>query len=200
MRKKYNSIPLIPLNKKDEDKALENEILMDPDEGKIYIQKEQEDDLIEGFKKKLEEDDDIDIVTPEETIEYGVSIDLDESEPSFAVTYTGRAAGLKSLSIDQKTGVCNYGSWEDIIVNFFGIEPVLMRDGKEFAKLDPNNYNKILDDSYEFDYKCVIIIDNISIGVCENNIFTVVSIESNELEEETYALNNCTFDFIEDFD
>lgn len=152
MKKKYSSIPFIPLEKSKEAKAVENELLNDSQNGKLYIQKEEPIDLITAFKNRLKNDDQISIINPTgDTTSYGVEIDLDESDPTFSVEYTGDAIGFKRLSVNQETGVCDFGSWEEIITDFFGVEPVLVKDGKEFAKLDPNDYDRILDNSFEND-------------------------------------------------
>lgn len=88
--------------------------------------------------------------------------------------------------------------------NFENIEKIVgsteIKDINGFLnKINNLEYVKILDDSYEFHYMWGIIIDDISIGVCKNNIF-IVSKEDNKSEVEIYALNNCTFDFLEDLD
>ena len=74
---------------------------------------------------------------------YGIKIDTTNSDPDTAVTYTDDASGFIPLKVDQSTGVCNYGSWKDIIDNVLGVKPCLMKkDGTLITYLDPDNYNK----------------------------------------------------------
>ena len=142
MKRKYSSIPFIPLKAKDRNKAVENEIILDTDNNKIYIQKDDTVDLLSGLEERLSND-------KEESTEYGITINMKEPDPSNAITYTEYAEGFKPLSIDKENGNCNYGSWKSILENFFGIEPVLINNGEVVCKLDPNNFNKVLDEPFE---------------------------------------------------
>ena len=74
---------------------------------------------------------------------YGIKIDPNNPDPDKCVTYTDDAIGFIPLKVNLKDGLCDYGSWKDIIDNVFGIRPVLMRsDGQVVSQLDPNNYSK----------------------------------------------------------
>lgn len=71
---------------------------------------------------------------------YGISIDMNNTDPASAVTYIGSAEGFTPLSCDLSSGACNYGSWEDIITDTFGCRPCLYKDGARSVYLNPNNY------------------------------------------------------------
>lgn len=77
----------------------------------------------------------------------GISIDMSNSTPGDAVTYTDDAVGYTPLAVDLSTGVCNYGSWETIINHVIGCKPCLYKDGARVAYLDPNDYSKFEDGS-----------------------------------------------------
>ena len=77
----------------------------------------------------------------------GISIDMSNSSPADAVTYTDDAVGYTPLAVDLSTGVCNYGSWETIINHVIGCKPCLYKDGAKVAYLDPNDYSKFEDGS-----------------------------------------------------
>lgn len=77
----------------------------------------------------------------------GISIDMSNSAPADAVTYTDDAVGYTPLAVDLSTGVCNYGSWETIINHVIGCKPCLYKDGARVAYLDPNDYSKFEDGS-----------------------------------------------------
>lgn len=73
---------------------------------------------------------------------YGIKIDPTNS----SVTYTDDATGFIPLSVNQSTGICNYGSWKDIINNALGIKPCLVKkDGTVLSYLNPNNYSRTID-------------------------------------------------------
>ena len=97
--------------------------------------------------------------------------------------------------VDSNIKTFNFENIEKIVVGSTEIKDI----NGFLNKINSLEYVKILDDSYEFHYMWGIIIDDISIGVCKNNIF-IVSKENNESEVEIYALNNCTFDIFEDLD
>ena len=77
----------------------------------------------------------------------GISIDMSNSAPADAVTYTDDAVGYTPLAVDLSTGVCNYGSWETIINHVIGCKPCLYKDGARVAYLNPNDYSKFEDGS-----------------------------------------------------
>lgn len=141
MKRKYSSIPFIPLKAKDKNIAIENELILDTDNNKIYIQKENPEDFLTGLEDRLVND-------KEESTEYSININMNEPNPSNAITYEEDAEGFIPLSIDKENGNCNYGSWKTILEKFFGIEPVLVNNGEIVAKLDPDNFNKILDEPF----------------------------------------------------
>ena len=64
---------------------------------------------------------------------FGIAIDMDESDPEAAVTYTDDAVGFTPLTNS------NYGSWTDLIKEFFGCRPCLY-NGSVVGYLNPNNY------------------------------------------------------------
>ena len=73
---------------------------------------------------------------------YGIKIDPTNS----SVTYTDDAVGFTPLSVNQSTGVCNYGSWKNIINDVLGVKPCLVkRDGTVLTYLNPNDYTKTID-------------------------------------------------------
>lgn len=77
---------------------------------------------------------------------YGIKIDPAIKDPNNCVVYTDNCSGYIPLKVDQTTGICNYGSWKDIIENIFGVKPYLVKNnGETIFKLDPNNYAKTID-------------------------------------------------------
>ena len=74
---------------------------------------------------------------------YGVAVASDGT-----VSYTDNAEtdGLQPLSVDQSTGECEYGSWQNIITDFIGCKPCLFKNGEVQCYLNPNNYNQKLND------------------------------------------------------
>ena len=73
-------------------------------------------------------------------VTYGVSIDMTNSDPGGAVTYTDDAVGFSPLSCNLSSGACDYGSWEDIITETFGCKPCLYLNGARSTYLKPTNY------------------------------------------------------------
>lgn len=74
---------------------------------------------------------------------YGIKIDTSNKNPISAVTYTDDAVGFIPLSVDQNTGICNYGSWKNIIDNVFAVQPCLVKNnGDVLFKLNPDDYTK----------------------------------------------------------
>ena len=71
---------------------------------------------------------------------FGIAIDMNESDPEAAVTYLGDAAGFTPLTNS------NYGSWTDLIKEFFGCRPCLY-NGSVVGYLNPNDYTKFEDGS-----------------------------------------------------
>lgn len=73
---------------------------------------------------------------------YGISIDMSNPDPESAVTYIGQAEGMTPLSCNLSTGACDYGDWEDIITETFGVKPCLYLNGARSVYLNPNDYSK----------------------------------------------------------
>ena len=71
---------------------------------------------------------------------FGIAIDMSESDPEAAVTYIGDAVGFTPLTNS------NYGSWTDLIKEFFGCRPCLY-NGSVVGYLNPNDYSKFEDGS-----------------------------------------------------
>ena len=70
---------------------------------------------------------------------YGIQIDMSVSDPADAVTYIDKATGFTPLSCNS-SGICNYGSWENIITDWMGVKPCLYLNGQVKGFLNPNNY------------------------------------------------------------
>ena len=68
------------------------------------------------------------------SVTYGVSIDLSNSNPETAVTYTDNAVGMVAGSSD----------WDNTPI-FSKIRPCLFKEGKVVGYLDPNNFSKFED-------------------------------------------------------
>lgn len=75
---------------------------------------------------------------------YTARIDLNNSNPYQAVTYMNDSIGFEPLYVNQTTGECNYGSWENVINSLIRPKPCLFRDSKVLSYLDPNNYARTI--------------------------------------------------------
>ena len=76
---------------------------------------------------------------------YGFCLDMTETDPSTAMTYTDEAVGFVPLVMKQKER-CAYGSWKEFIANFVGCRPcALYEDGTVYRYLDPEDYSKDID-------------------------------------------------------
>jgi hypothetical protein len=71
--------------------------------------------------------------TPQPYKKMTVNIDLSNSNPSTSVTYADDAVGMEAKS----------SAWDE----FFGHYPVLLKDGVEVGKLNPNDFSKFEDGS-----------------------------------------------------
>jgi hypothetical protein len=71
---------------------------------------------------------------------YGICIDMTNTDPTSAVTYTEDAVGMEPLANNSSTGVCSYGDWEDVITEVFGCAPCLYLSGARSKYLKPTNY------------------------------------------------------------
>ena len=77
---------------------------------------------------------------------YGFCVDMYESNPEHAMTYTDDAVGLTPITFTGTNVAPNLGSWENIIKNFFGCKPVaLYEDGTVYHYLDYNNFSRSID-------------------------------------------------------
>lgn len=76
---------------------------------------------------------------------FGIAIDCYVSDPTAACSYTDDAVGFTPLSCNGSTGVCDYGSWEDIIDENFKVKPCLWNAGSVTAYLNKNNYALTVD-------------------------------------------------------
>ena len=76
---------------------------------------------------------------------YGFCLDMNETNPEYAMTYTDMNSNYIPLSIKQREK-CNYGSWKEFISRFVGCRPVaLYEDGNVYRYLDPDDYSKDID-------------------------------------------------------
>lgn len=105
---------------------------------------------------------------------YGIKIDQNGN-----VTYTDDSTTFIPLKVDQSTGVCNYGSWKDIINNVLGVQPCLVKNnGDVIFKLNPDDYSKTIDDNS-------IDIESGEFGqvmIRFNHIYYKFSVESNYIK------------------
>lgn len=77
---------------------------------------------------------------------YGIKIDPDNPDPNTCVTYTDNATGFIPLTVNQSTGVCNYGSWSTVINDILGVKPCLVKkNGSVLSYLNPNDYSRTVD-------------------------------------------------------
>lgn len=67
---------------------------------------------------------------------YGISIDMNITDPSNSVTYTDDAVGFEPF-----TDSSDYGNWKEIISNSFGVKPCILLNGSVVSYLNPDNYN-----------------------------------------------------------
>lgn len=75
---------------------------------------------------------------------YTVVIDLNNKDPYNAVSYKNDAVGFEPLYVNQTTGDCNYGSWENVINSLIRPKPCLVKNSKVLSYLDPNNYARTI--------------------------------------------------------
>lgn len=75
------------------------------------------------------------------TVTYGVKIDLANSNPETAVTYTDDAVGFEKSYMDFTNDAFVWGSWQDKFP-FNQIKPCLFKDGAVVKYLNPNDYTK----------------------------------------------------------
>ena len=75
---------------------------------------------------------------------YGIRIDQSITDPNSACSYIDDNANFSPLYCNSN-GSCNYGSWKDIITDWFGVRPCLYKDGKVVGYLNPDNYTKFED-------------------------------------------------------
>ena len=75
------------------------------------------------------------------SVTYGVKIDLANSNPETAVTYTDDAVGFEKSYMDFTNDAFMWGSWQDKFP-FNQIRPCLFKDGAVVKYLNPNDYTK----------------------------------------------------------
>lgn len=80
-------------------------------------------------------------------VTYGILIDMNNGDPTSAVSYIDDAQGMIPLSCNLGNGACDYGSWEAIISDWIGCKPCLYSNGQRVAYLNKNNYNQKVDGS-----------------------------------------------------
>ena len=158
MKRKNAHIPIIPLDISDHDNSIDKELVVRDNNLYIYSNdtgSKLPDDIITAMQKRLEEDRRHEIDTVKNKKVYGIEISTKESHSGANVKYTNNAIGFTKLHFDDNNEV-NYGSWKNIISNFFGVEPVLVErfivDGTEYTteeKLELDNYDKIIDEYFE---------------------------------------------------
>lgn len=71
---------------------------------------------------------------------YGLQIDCSISNPYDACRYIGDSTGFTPLECNHASGICNYGSWADIVDSF--CKPCLWNNGAVVSYLDKNNYGR----------------------------------------------------------
>ena len=77
---------------------------------------------------------------------YGFKINLDNSDPMTAMTYTNKNEGYTPISFTGLRSHVNYGSWETFIKDFMGCRPVAVyEDGTIYRYLNPEDYTKDVD-------------------------------------------------------
>ncbi len=84
---------------------------------------------------------DWDYVPKPKSVTYGVKIDLANSNPETAVTYTDDAVGFDKSYMDFANDAFVWGSWQDKFP-FNQIKPCLFKDGAVVKYLNPNDYTK----------------------------------------------------------
>ena len=134
MKRKYSSIPFIPLKAKDRNKAVENEIILDTDNNKIYIQKDDTVDLLSGLEERLSND-------KEESTEYGITINMKEPDPSNAITYTEYAEGFRAEKTSLLDKVLSQKEEAPVSSTSPDQKTISIVTDKDFAidSLDPNS-------------------------------------------------------------
>ena len=81
---------------------------------------------------------------------YGFTIDLNENDPSDSVSYIHDCSDFAPMSFNSD-GSCNYGVWYNIIKNYFGIAPCLVKPSGSVKELMDTNYSKSADGLADFD-------------------------------------------------
>lgn len=78
------------------------------------------------------------------SVTYGVKIDLANSNPETAVTYTDDAVNFEKSYMDFANDTFVWGSWQDKFP-FNQVKPCLFKDGAVVKYLNPNDYSKDVD-------------------------------------------------------
>lgn len=117
--------------------ALENGLMSSHDKMKLDSILLSDIDYISEGLEKIE-----DYMTPQ--VIYGIKIDTSSYNPDDYVTYTDDAVTFTPLKVDTSTGVCDYGSWKEIINTLIGAKPCLVNNsGTVLFYLNPDNYNQL---------------------------------------------------------
>lgn len=146
---------LIPLDYEEKRFATNNELLIDKQTQDLYAI-DNNGKLIsfyDEYLSKLEKDE----VITKHTI-YGIKINMNNPDSEGSVVYTNDSKKFTPLSVDLSTGECDYGSWKDIITEFFGVRPCIFSNVVE-AYLDPNDYTKTIDGEDASNYNGNVMIE-----------------------------------------
>ena len=77
---------------------------------------------------------------------YGICIDMSNTDPDSAVTYTDDAVGMTPLTMNLANGVVKWGDWEYAINDgAISCKPCLYLNGSRSVYLDPDDYSKDVD-------------------------------------------------------
>lgn len=71
---------------------------------------------------------------------YGIKINKNDSNPATRCTYLFDAVGMTPAAMNYSTGVFDYGDWGDVFFVKNNYPAMVLYDGTEEYKLDPNNH------------------------------------------------------------
>lgn len=169
---------LIPLDYEEKRFATNNELLIDKETNDLYAT-DINGNLINFYEEhlsKLERDE----IIKQHSI-YGISVDMSNPDSEGSVTYIKRSKKFTPLTVNLDTGECDYGSWEDIITNFFGVKPCIFSDKVE-VYLDPKDYSKTIDGKDASNYTGNVMIEF-------RRLFYKFTIEGDRLEFKVSNVN-----------
>lgn len=117
--------------------ALENGLMSSHDKMKLDSILLSDIDYISNGLKDIE-----DYMKPQ--FIYGIKIDTTNPDSNECVTYTDDATTFTPLKVNQSTGICDYGSWKEIINTVFGVKPCLVKTNGEISfYLNQDDYTKL---------------------------------------------------------